>query len=161
MQAIAQWAVSGCAAAAVCTAALMLVPNSAQERMMRITVSCFFLICVAMPLINLLPETETAGLMLRTDNTVSQAAGFTDELVMNEIKTRLEKSAAELLSEKGCEGFEVGFLLKEQNGRIDVSEIYLALDSRDAGRAAELSALFCRTYGCTPQVDIKENRFYE
>lgn len=156
METLGQWAIGACAAAAVCSAVLMLAPNGAQEKILKITVSCFFLICTIMPAVKLLPNLNIDYAFPDTSNTVSQTGEAIDSQIENEIVHRLQIGASQLLEENDCHDFSVAMEISNEQGKISVSRINLTLHKDDINKAQGLATLFYNTYGCTPEISQRE-----
>ena len=165
MDGIREWGYSLCAAAIACGMMQVLIPNAGAGRVMRMTVSVFFLCCLFSPLVLRTPE-------------LAEIPQSTAQAEANEIARRLTEGQEGRFIGKAQEGLrhrvqdsleEIGIFPSKiqitihavDKSRIEINELILVLREDDREREGEVVQRIRNLLGEAPDIQYERNEANE
>ncbi len=149
MEAIRQWAFSLCAAALVCAVIELLLPSVPLAKMVRLSLSVFFL-CVLIQPIGLGRLRE--DMALQTSHGMAQAEKVAEDLskkIQGELSEAVGRSIEEKLESIGLSPEEYHLKIRPEEGRIHVTVL---LDADSAAIDSEI--IRCLEQDLLIQIDV-------
>ncbi len=159
MEAIKDWAFSICAAAIAGAAAELISPSGNIKKMVKITVSVFFLTCMLSPVLELgidafygygeyepAPETEQFGGQVEEEKLKIFAQNIQDK-----VNDTLEE--CEIKDAKIKTNINIG-----EDFSISISEIKISLGKEYAEKESEVTSLLCERFGAKVNITFKERQ---
>lgn len=160
MDSIRDWGYSLCAAAIACGMIQILIPNAGAGRVMRMTVSVFFLCCLFSPLVLRSPGLEPipqSSAQAKTDEIARRLTEGQEERAIRKAQEDLSRQVRDSLEEIGIFPSKIRITIHAvDKSRIEISELTLVLQEGDREREGEAVQRIKELLGEAP--DIKYER---
>lgn len=138
---------------------MMLVPSAAQQKVLRLSVSLFFLLSLAAPLIGSAPQwQENAALWEERGEAATDFRSLTQEQLIRTFRQQLESQARDILREEGITPLDIRFSIHTgEDGRISITSLEILLDQRDGDRCGRAIARLNQAFGLTTVLSLSES----
>ena len=133
---------------------MMIVPSASQNRTIRLAVSVFFLLSLAVPFGEKAEWQEPFSF----DERSSSFSGMADleQSLLNDFSGRLEKQALAILREENIEPLDITFAMHiDEENCISITGLDLLLKESDAARSAEALRRLNETFGLTVTLTLE------
>lgn len=160
MSALKTWVFSICVASIVGAIVQMLIPNGSMEKVMKVVVGIFFLSCVFVPLVTLLPNIEY-DFELDSGDEVKRIAENMDYVTANQTieyaNTKITDAISYTLDRNNInyKKIDVNYNIAEDSS-ISINEIEITMEEEYKGQATEAASLLERETGIKTFVSIEE-----
>ena len=165
MDGIREWGYSLCAAAIACGMIQVLIPNAGAGRVMRMTVSVFFLCCLFSPLVLRVPELAEipqSTAQAKADEIARRLAEGQEERAIGRAQEDLRREARDSLEEIGIFHSKIQITIHAvDKSRIEISELILVLQESDREREGEAVQRIKDLLGEAPDIQYERNEANE
>ncbi|WP_308588452.1 stage III sporulation protein AF [uncultured Merdimmobilis sp.] len=165
MDGIREWGYSLCAAAIACGMIQVLIPNAGAGRVMRMTVSVFFLCCLFSPLVLRVPELAEipqSTAQAKADEIARRLAEGQEERAIGRAQEDLRREARDSLEEIGIFPSKIQITIHAvDKSRIEISELILVLQESDREREGEAVQRIKDLLGEAPDIQYERNEANE
>lgn len=152
-------AAAACGTLIITAVFMMLVPSAAQSKVLRFSVSLFFLLSLAAPLVGSAAQwQENTALWEERGEEATDFRSLTQEQLVRAFQQQLEAQARGILEEEGITPLDIRFSIHTgEDGRISITSLELLLDQKDADRCSEAIARINQAFGLTAVLSLAES----
>ena len=159
MDSIREWGYSLCAAAIACGIIQILIPNAGAGKVMRMTVSVFFLCCLFSPFVLQMPELEPvpfSSAQQKAEEIASQLNQNQEEQTLLHAEKELCSQTEEYLKEIGIFSSKIEISIHAvDKSRIEISEVKVILKESDRNREEEAVQQIEDLLGKKPEIQYE------
>lgn len=159
LETIRNTALSVCGTMIITGIFMMLIPSVGRHQTLRLAVSLFFLLSLAVPFTGERAEWEAE--LTRWDRTGETVVDFqtrTRELLLADFRSRLEEQAMQILRDEDIDPAGLEFMIHiDEQDRISITGLELLLDENSASRADTAISRLNGTFGVTVTLSLCES----
>lgn len=142
MSEIKTWAFSVCVAAVIGGVVSMIIPNGKMEKVMQVVISIFFISCLVIPLISILPNIEIDYQDFEEEEVKEiylQMETLVNEQMLNKANNNIESNISNRLKENNINYKKIDIIYNTfDSSSISITKIDIYINKENTGQAEEI-----------------------